>query len=70
MESYDRNKEASELAASVETAVPRPQTGQRQFQRKNAHLPTKLPSALTTQFGHESENAIARLKGGVAPYTR
>jgi hypothetical protein len=29
-----------------------------------------LLSALTTQFDHESESAIARLKDGVAPYTR
>jgi len=33
-------------------------------------LRTKLLSALTTQFNNESEDAIARLKDGVAPYTR
>ncbi len=33
-------------------------------------LRTKLLSALTTQFDNESENAIARLKDGVTPYTR
>jgi hypothetical protein len=33
-------------------------------------LRTKLLGALTTQFNNESENAIGRLKDGVAPYTR
>ena len=33
-------------------------------------LRTKLVSALTTQFNNESENAVARMKDGVAPYTR
>lgn len=116
VESYDRNKEASELAASVEAAVAqtallevgavglgalvtiavlsstlditgilaastlailglfvipfkRKQTKDR-FKEKMLSLRTKLLSALTTQFSNESENAIARLKDGVAPYTR
>ena len=33
-------------------------------------LRTNLLSAMTTQFSNERENAIARLKDGVAPYTR
>ena len=33
-------------------------------------LRTKLLEALTTQFNNESTSAIARLKDGVAPYTR
>jgi small GTP-binding protein len=116
VESYDRNKEASELAASVETAVAQTAllevgavglgtavtiavlsstldiTGiltastlailgffvipfQRnrakdRFKEKMLDLRTKLLSALTMQFKDESENAIARLKDGVAPYTR
>ncbi|OGO25903.1 MAG: hypothetical protein A2Y54_09605 [Chloroflexi bacterium RBG_16_51_16] len=116
VESYDRNKEASELAASVEAAVAqtalleagavglgalvtiavlsstlditgilaagtlailgffvipfkRKQTKDR-FKEKMLSLRAKLFSALTTQFSNESENAIARLKDGVAPYTR
>jgi hypothetical protein len=116
VESYDRNQEASELAANVEAAVA--QTALLEvgavglgalvtiavvsstlditgilaastlailgffvipFQRKQAKdrfkekmlsLRTKLLDALTTQFNNESENAIARLKDGVAPYTR
>jgi small GTP-binding protein len=116
VESYDRNKEASELAASVETAVAqtalmevgavglgalitiavvsstlditgilaastlailgffvipfkRKQAKDR-FKEKMLNLRTKLLSSLTTQFSNESENVIARLKDGVAPYTR
>jgi hypothetical protein len=40
------------------------------FKEKMQTLRTKLLSALTTQFDHESESAIARLKDGVSPYTR
>jgi hypothetical protein len=116
VESYDRNKEASELAASVEAAVAqtallevgavglgtlvtlavvssalditgilaastmailgffvipfkRKQAKDR-FKEKMLSLRTKLLSALTTLFSNESENAIDRLKDGVAPYTR
>jgi len=116
VESYDRNKEASELAANVEAAVAqtallevgavglgtivtlavlssalditgilaastlaimgffvipfkRKQAKDR-FKEKMISLRTKLLSALTTQFSNESENAIVRLKDGVAPYTR
>jgi small GTP-binding protein len=116
VESYDRNKEASELAASVETAVAqtallevgavglgalvaiavlgsalditgilaasslailgffvipfkRKQAKDR-YKEKMVSLRTKLLEALTTQFNSESEIVIARLKDGVAPYTR
>jgi len=116
VESYDRNKEASELAASVEAAVAqtalmevsavglgalitiavvsstlditgilaastlavlgffvipfkRKQAKDR-FKEKMLNLRTKLLSSLTTQFGNESENVIARLKDGLSPYTR
>jgi small GTP-binding protein len=116
VETYDRNKEASELAASVEAAVAQTalmevgavglgtlvtiavvsstlditgiiaagtlailgffvipykrKQAKEKFQEKMVTLRTKLLSALTTQFTNESENAIARLKEGVAPYTR
>ena len=116
VDTYDRDREAQELAAHVETAVA--QTALLEvgavglgtivsiavlsstlditgvvaagtlavlgffvipFQRKRAkdafkekmvNLRTRLTSALTTEFHHESENAVARLKDGVAPYTR
>jgi small GTP-binding protein len=116
VESYDRNKEASELAANVEAAVAQTAllevsavglgtlvsiavlsstldiTGvlaastlailgffvipYKRKQAKDAYkekmltLRTKLLNALTTQFKNESENAITRMKEGVAPYTR
>ncbi len=116
VESYDRNKEASELAVNVENAVAQTAllevgavglgtavsiavlsstldiTGilaastlailglfvipfqrnraKEKFKAKMVDLRTKLVGALTTQFHNESENAIARLKDGVAPYTR
>jgi small GTP-binding protein len=116
VESYDRNKEASELAASVEAAVAqtallevgavglgalvaiavlgsalditgilaasslailgffvipfkRKQAKDR-YKEKMVSLRTKLLDALTTQFNNEGENVIARLKDGIAPYTR
>jgi small GTP-binding protein len=40
------------------------------YKEKMQALRTKLLSALTIQFNQESEGAIARLKDGVAPYTR
>jgi hypothetical protein len=40
------------------------------FKEKMLSLRTKLLGALTAQFNNESENAITRLKDGVAPYTR
>jgi len=40
------------------------------FKEKMLLLRTKLLGALTTQFNNESESVIARLKDGVAPYTR
>jgi small GTP-binding protein len=116
VESYDRNKEASELAASVEAAVAqtalleagavglgalvtiavlsstlditgilaastlailgffvipfRRKQAKDGFKEKMLSLRTKLLGALTTQFNGESQDAIARLKDGVAPYTR
>lgn len=116
VETYDRNREASELASSVEMAVAqtallevgavglgtlvtmavvsstidvtgmlaagtlailgffvipykRKQAKER-FKEKMVALRTKLIDALTTQFSDESQNAVARMKEGVAPYTR
>jgi small GTP-binding protein len=113
---YDRNQEASELAAQVETAVAqvalieagavglgalvafavtssalditgilaagvlaivgffiipykRKQAKER-FKNKMETLHEKLSSALTTQFNHEAESDINRMKEGVAPYSR
>ena len=40
------------------------------YKQKMLALRTKLLSALTKQFNDEQENVIARLKDGVAPYTR
>lgn len=40
------------------------------FKAKMQVLRTRLLSALTTQFKSESEGALARLRDGVAPYTR
>jgi len=116
VESYDRNREASELASSVETAVAQTalleagaaglgalitfavlsstvditgllaagtmailgffviphkrKQAKDNFKTKMETLRTNLLGALTTQFTHESESAVARLKEGVAPYTR
>jgi small GTP-binding protein len=116
VETYDRNQEASELAAQVETAVAqvalieagaiglsalvaffitsaalditgilaagvlaivgffvipykRKQAKER-FKEKMETLREKLLAALTTQFNHEAENGVTRMKEGVAPYTR
>jgi small GTP-binding protein len=41
-----------------------------QFKEKMLSLRTKLLAALTKQFNDERESVIARLKDGVAPYTR
>ena len=116
VDTYNRNQEASQLAASVEAAVA--QTALLEagavglgtlvsiavlsstmditgilaagtlavlgffvipFKRKQAKdnfkdkmraLRTKLLTALTTQFNNERDSVIARLKDGVAPYTR
>jgi small GTP-binding protein len=116
VESYDRNKEASELAANVEAAVAQTalleagavglgtlvtiavlsstldltgilaastlailgffvipfkrKQAKDKFREKMFSLRTRLLSALTTQFNDESQNAIDRMKDGVAPYTR
>ncbi|MGA9532106.1 MAG: dynamin family protein [Anaerolineales bacterium] len=40
------------------------------FKEKMTTLRTRLAGALSTQFRGESESAIARLRDGVAPYTR
>lgn len=116
VDSYDRDREASELASSVETAVlqtalleagavglgalitiavlsaavditgllaagtmailgffvipHRRKQAKENFKAKMWTLRTNLLGALTNQFTHESESAVARLKEGVAPYTR
>lgn len=40
------------------------------FKSKMTKLRGKLIEALTTQFDNEAETAVARMKDGVAPYTR
>jgi small GTP-binding protein len=116
VESYDRNKEASELASSVEAAVIQTalmevgavglgalvtaavlssalditgmlaagtlailgffvipykrKQAKNKFKEKMLSLRTNLLNTMTTQFSNETENAVVRLKGGVAPYTR
>jgi small GTP-binding protein len=116
VETYNRNQEAKELAASVETAVAQTallevgavglgtlvsiavlssslditgvvaagtlailgffvipykrKQAKDKFKEKMLALRTKLLGALTTQFNNEKKNVIARLKDGVAPYTR
>ena len=116
VDTYNRNQEARELAATVETAVAQTalleagavglgtivsiavlsssmditgllaagtlailgffvipfkrKQAKDNFKAKMLALRTKLLSALTTQFNDESESVIARLKDGVAPYTR
>jgi hypothetical protein len=116
VETYDRNQEASELAASVEASVAqvalieagavglgalvtlaiastavditglvaagvlavvglfvipykRKQAKER-FGEKMETLRAKLLEALSTQFHHEAENDVTRMKEGIAPYTR
>lgn len=116
VETYDRNQEASELAANVEAAVAqmalleagavglgaivtwavlssalditgtlaagtmailgffvipfKRKQAKDNFKEKMTTLRSKLVEALTTQFGNEAESAIARMRNGVAPYTR
>jgi small GTP-binding protein len=116
VETYDRNQEASELAAQVETAVAqvalievgavtlgtlvtvliasstaditgilaasmlavvglfvipyRRKQAKDRFTEKMETLQDKLLSALKTQFSHEAETAVTRVKEGVAPYAR
>lgn len=41
-----------------------------QFKEKMQTLRDKLLSALTTQFNHEAESDVTRMKEGVAPYLR
>jgi chaperonin cofactor prefoldin len=116
VETYDRNQEASELAANVEASVAqvalieagavglgtlvtlaiasttvditglvaagvlavvgffvipykRKQAKER-FSEKMETLRAKLSEALSTQFHHEAENDVTRMKEGIAPYTR
>jgi hypothetical protein len=40
------------------------------FKEKMETLREKLLTALTTQFNHEAENGVTRMKESVAPYTR
>jgi small GTP-binding protein len=40
------------------------------FKEKTEALRSKLSNALTTQFSHEAENDVTRMKEGVVPYTR
>ena len=40
------------------------------YREKMRSLRNRLMGALSTQFNAEAENAIARMKDGVAPYTR
>lgn len=116
VDTYDREKEARELASGVETAVIqmaaleagavglgalivslfassaiditglmaagllaivglfvipyKRKVAKEQFTQKMQELRAKLLSTLTTQFTHEAENAVTRVKDGVAPYTR
>jgi hypothetical protein len=120
VETYDRNMEASQLAANVEAAVAqvalmeigaagavglgtliisvvassaffyitsvlaagvlaivgffvipyKRKQAKDDFKTKMEALRTKLSNALSTQFAHEAENVINRLKDGVTPYTR
>ena len=116
VETYNRNQEARELAASVEAAVAQTalleagavglgtlvsiavlsssmditgmlaagtlailgffvipfkrKQAKDNFKAKMLSLRTKLLTALTIQFNDESESVIARMKDGVAPYTR
>ena len=113
---YDRNKEASELAAGVETAVAQTaileagavglgtlvsilvlsssvditgilaastmavlgffvipykrRQAKEKFREKMLALRTRLLNTLTAQFNDEKEIVIARLRDGIAPYTR
>ncbi|MBI5876623.1 MAG: dynamin family protein [Chloroflexi bacterium] len=116
VDTYDRNQEASELAAHVEAAVTQTalleagavglsavlvawlgvtaadltgflaagtmaligffvipykrRQAKEKFTVKIDDLRARLLGALETQFTHESENAVTRMKDGVAPYTR
>lgn len=116
VQSYDREKEARELAVSVENTVAqvalieagavglgalvvtllassvadvtgllaagtlaivgffvipyKRQQAKTRFKEKTQLLREKLMDSLTTQFNHEAENVISRMKDGVRPYTR
>lgn len=116
VDTYDRDREASELAAHVETAVAqtallevgavglgalvtaavlssslditgilaagtlaivglfvipyRRKQAKDSFKEKMTNLRENLLDTLTTQFTHESQSAVARLKEGITPYIR
>ncbi len=116
VETYDHQKEASELAASVEAAVAKTaileagavglgalvafvvvssaldvtgtlaagtmailglfiipfkrKQAKENYQKKMRELRENLLKALNTQFNHETENALSRMRKGVSPYTR
>jgi small GTP-binding protein len=116
VETYDRNREASELASNVETAVAyvaameagavglgalvmalvassalditgllaagtiaivgffvipyKRKQAKDSFKEKMIALRARLLDTLTAQFNHEAEEAVNRIKDGVAPYTR
>jgi len=73
---YDRDKEARELAASTMAVlgffvIPyKRKQAKDKFKAKMQDLRAKLVDALTKQFKDEREIVIARLRDGVAPYTR
>jgi hypothetical protein len=46
------------------------QQAKERFREKMETLREKLLAALTTQFNHEAENDVTRMKEGIAPYTR
>ncbi len=46
------------------------QQAKEHYKAKIEELREKLLTALTTQFNHEAENGVTRLREGVAPYTR
>ncbi|HEX9075769.1 MAG TPA: dynamin family protein [Anaerolineae bacterium] len=46
------------------------QQAKTRFKEKTQLLREKLINSLTTQFNHEAENVITRMKDGVLPYTR
>jgi small GTP-binding protein len=46
------------------------QQAKQQFREKIEDLRSRLVTSLTTQFNHEAENVVERMKNGVQPYTR
>ncbi|HEY6072684.1 MAG TPA: dynamin family protein, partial [Anaerolineales bacterium] len=116
VETYDRDREASQLAAQVESAVAQTallevgavglgalvtaavlsssldvtgivaastmavlgffviphkrKQAKDNYSKKMEELRTRMSETLTTQFNHESQSAVSRLKEGVNPYIR